>query len=50
MNNCLPIASFPMTATIAKVNDIKNLIVLCPNCHWKYDHGLLDLLQMNAGA
>ena len=29
--------------TIAEINDISNLIGLCPNHHWEYDNGLLDL-------
>jgi len=38
-----PISSFPKTATIAEVNDRSNLIILCRNCHWELDHGLLNL-------
>jgi len=29
-----PISSFPLDTEIDVVNDINNLIVLCPNCHW----------------
>lgn len=28
---------------ISEINDLDNLIALCPNCHWELDHGLLDL-------
>lgn len=28
---------------ISEINNIDNLIALCPNCHWEFDHGLLDL-------
>ena len=28
---------------ISKINDIDNLIALCPNHHWEYDNKLLDL-------
>ena len=28
---------------ISTINDISNLIGLCPNCHWEFDHGLLKL-------
>lgn len=38
-----PVASFDDTATIAEVNHIDNLVALCPNCHWEFDHGLLTL-------
>ncbi len=38
------ISDFDKTTTsIAVVNDIANLIALCPNCHWEYDNGLLSI-------
>ena len=33
-----PISSFKDTAKISEVNDINNLILLCPNCHWEFDN------------
>lgn len=30
--------SFPDSATIAEINDITNLVPLCPNHHWEHDH------------
>ena len=38
-----PISSFPPTATVAEVNDVRNLVGLCPNHHWEFDHGLIAL-------
>jgi len=38
-----PITSFPETATIGEVNAAENLLVLCRNCHWEFDNGLLVL-------
>jgi hypothetical protein len=35
-----PLASFDLDATLAIVNDEKNVVVLCPNCHWELDHGM----------
>lgn len=35
--------SFPDNTPIAVINDLSNLIALCPNCHWEFDHGLLKL-------
>lgn len=32
------ISSFPEDTTIDKVNDPSNLKLLCPNCHWLFDH------------
>jgi|SRR5438067_407506 len=37
------ITSFPSETPIAVVNDLANLVGLCPNCHWEFDHGLLQL-------
>lgn len=38
-----PVSSFPPEATIGEVNSPRNVIQLCPNCHWEFDHGLLAL-------
>lgn len=38
-----PISSFPKTATVGEINNIDNLIALCPNHHWELDHGNLIL-------
>lgn len=37
------ISSFPDDTPVAVVNDLCNLVALCPNCHWEFDHGLLVL-------
>jgi len=37
------ISSFNETESIASVNTIDNLIALCPNCHWEFDNGILNL-------
>jgi len=33
-----PIASYPEDTMLSEINDISNLIPLCPNCHWEFDH------------
>lgn len=38
-----PISSFPIDTKLSIVNHISNLVKLCPNCHWEYDHGLIAL-------
>lgn len=38
-----PISKFTLEATINEVNAASNVIQLCPNCHWEFDNGLLDL-------
>lgn len=38
-----PISAFPDTAYVSEVNDINNLVKLCPNHHWDFDHGLLKV-------
>jgi hypothetical protein len=35
------ISSFPLTAKLKEINAATNVLGLCPNCHWEYDHGLL---------
>jgi hypothetical protein len=37
------VASFPDTATIREINAPSNLVGLCPNHHWEFDNGLLEL-------
>lgn len=32
------ISSFPLDTPINVVNSKNNLMLLCPNCHWEYDH------------
>lgn len=38
-----PINSFDKNTPISIINDIENLISLCPNCHWEFDHGILSI-------
>jgi hypothetical protein len=40
-----PINSFPAETPVAVINDLANLVALCPNCHWELDHGLLSLTE-----
>lgn len=35
-----PIQSFSNSTPIAQINDIDNLVALCPNHHWEFDNGL----------
>lgn len=37
------VSSFEGGVTLAEINSPTNLIALCPNHHWEYDNGLLDL-------
>lgn len=34
---------FPDETLLSEVNDPSNVIQLCPNCHWEFDHELLTL-------
>lgn len=36
-----PINTFPDDTPVAVINALENLVALCPNCHWEFDHGLL---------
>ncbi len=37
------IAEFPDNALVSDVNSCDNLVCLCPNHHWEFDHGYLSL-------
>lgn len=37
------VSEFDDDVTIREINSIGNLIGLCPNHHWEYDHGILKL-------
>lgn len=37
------VSEFEDSATIREINSIDNLIGLCPNHHWEYDNGILEL-------
>lgn len=37
------IQDFPEDTPVSEVNNVNNLIALCPNCHWELDNGLLKL-------
>jgi len=36
-----PLSGFPDSALLSKINSLENILKLCPNCHWEFDHGLL---------
>lgn len=38
-----PINSFPDDTPVSVINNIDNLIALCPNHHWELDNGLFSL-------
>lgn len=35
------VSEFEDSATISEINDINNLVALCPNHHWEFDNGYL---------
>lgn len=37
------VAQWPNWATISEINDPRNLGWLCPNHHWEFDNGYLDI-------
>ena len=38
-----PIKDFSLETKISEINDLTNLIGLCPNHHWELDHGILKI-------
>jgi 5-methylcytosine-specific restriction endonuclease McrA len=39
------ISSFPLDTLVGTINAPENLVLLCPNCHWEFDHGILLLMH-----
>jgi len=37
------VSDFDGETLLIEINDISNLIALCPNHHWEYDNGLLNI-------
>jgi HNH endonuclease len=37
------VADFPGEAKLSEINALANLVALCPNHHWEFDHGQLSL-------
>ncbi|HEX8505446.1 MAG TPA: HNH endonuclease signature motif containing protein [Hymenobacter sp.] len=45
-----PINGFLPTAFVGDVNELSNLVALCPNHHWEFDHGILSTELVWAAA
>ena len=41
-----PINEFHPDTPVSEINDLKNLIALCPNHHWELDYGDLDVNKL----
>lgn len=39
----IPISLFDLNVKISEINSLANLVALCPNHHWEFDNGLVDL-------
>lgn len=37
------ISEFDKTCLVSEINSLDNLVYLCPNCHWEYDHKILTI-------
>ncbi len=37
----IPVSSFQETNTLAEINSLSNLTLLCPNHHWEFDNQIL---------
>ena len=37
------VSEFDDSVLISEINDIRNLMALCPNHHWEYDNGILSI-------
>lgn len=43
-------STFPKSATLGEINDPSNVIQLCRNCHWEFDHGIVTLEEIMAAC
>lgn len=41
-----PISEYPEDTPMNEVNSLDNLVLLCPNCHWLFDHGYPSLDEL----
>lgn len=39
------VSSFDDETKVSDINNIDNLVALCPNHHWEFDNGLLNILR-----
>lgn len=44
------VSSYPIEATLGEVNHPTNLVVLCKNCHWEFDHNMVTIDDIRSGA
>jgi hypothetical protein len=44
------VVEFGPTDTLWDMNGPHNIIPLCPNCHWEFDHGFLTLERINGSG
>lgn len=44
-----PVSSFSADALWGEINEPTNLVLLCRNCHWEFDHGELELVSHTRG-
>ncbi len=42
------ISEFSLDTKINIINDSKNILMLCPNCHWEFDNKFLSLEQIKS--
>jgi len=43
------VSSFTKDSLIRDINSPNNIIALCPNHHWEFDHGLIKLINQTTG-
>jgi hypothetical protein len=43
-----PITDFPLETKVGTINDLSNLVALCPNCHWEFDNDYLTIEEIRS--
>lgn len=44
------VSDFDKDTPITVINHIDNLVALCPNHHWEFDNGLLNIAEWRSGS
>jgi hypothetical protein len=43
------VSTFPDSALVSEINDLMNLVALCPTHHWEFDNGHLSVKELQRG-
>ena len=44
------ISEFDLDTLLSLINSDENLVLFCPNCHWEFDKGILQIKQVSVSV